>query len=284
MNTGAIRVMRDSTQSRGHPAAPDCDIIAPYRNGMFASTLAQVRARFPTQKVAWIDVNGGAPDDADILDVETGDATPAEAALWAKARHLLHPHAYPPIIYCNRATLTPVFNAMNAAGLAIGPGFRLWVATLDGTKRVPDMTGVTAVQYAGRGTNRRPLRRVGRLRRGVARTRQACTRARTRRAGTRRGRPHRRRAHVPPRRLARPRHRRGRHRARTHARRQTVRPLRASAARLHRHRELEHADASRDDVRDVHLTVTVASGAATAPLTARPPCCSTQRGPGGSLR
>ena len=78
--------------------------------------------------------------------------------------------------------------------------------------------------------------------------------------------------------LARPRHRRGRHRPRTHARRQSQRPLRASAARLHRHRELEHADASRDDLRDVHLTVTVASGAATAPLTARPPCCSTQRG------
>jgi hypothetical protein len=142
------RIMRDSTTLNDIPRA-GTDIVAPYRNGMFSSTLGQVRVRFPTQPVAWIDVNGSAASNSDILDVETGDATPAGAALWAKARHLLHPGAYPPIIYCNRATLTPVFNAMNAAGLAVGPGFRLWVATLDGTKRIADMTGVTAVQYAG---------------------------------------------------------------------------------------------------------------------------------------
>ena len=38
---------------------------------------------------------------------------------------------------------------MNAAGLEIVKDFRLWIATLDGTKTVPDMTGVTAVQFAG---------------------------------------------------------------------------------------------------------------------------------------
>jgi hypothetical protein len=141
------RVMRDSTTLRDIPT--DCHIVAPYINGYYSSTLAQVRARFPHQGIAWIDVNGSRPDAADILDVEQGDATPAQAAIWAKARHQLHPHAYPPIIYCNRATLTPVFNALNAVGLAVGPGFRLWIATLDGTKRVADMTGVTAVQHAG---------------------------------------------------------------------------------------------------------------------------------------
>jgi hypothetical protein len=143
-----MRTMRDSTVLRDIPVQ-GTDIIAAYVNGMYASTLAQVRARFPHQQVAWIDVNGSRPDAAGILDVEAGDATPAEAALWARTRHTLHPGAYPPIIYCNRATLTPVFNTLNAAGLAIGPGFRLWIATLDGTKKVADMTGVTAVQYAG---------------------------------------------------------------------------------------------------------------------------------------
>jgi hypothetical protein len=34
-----------------------------------------------------------------------------------------------------------LFNAMNAAGLRIVHDFRLWIATLDGTKTVPDMTG-----------------------------------------------------------------------------------------------------------------------------------------------
>src|ERR1043165_8928837 len=38
---------------------------------------------------------------------------------------------------------------MTAAGHHIGRAFRPWVATLDGTKKIADMTGVTAVQYAG---------------------------------------------------------------------------------------------------------------------------------------
>jgi hypothetical protein len=144
----ANRVMRDSTVLADIPVH-GTDIVAPYVNGRYASTLTQVRARFPTAGVAWIDVNGTHPENAQILDVEQGDATPAEAALWARARHILHPHAYPPIIYCNRSTLTPVFNAMATVGLKAGAGFRLWIATLDGTKAVKDMTGVTAVQYAG---------------------------------------------------------------------------------------------------------------------------------------
>ena len=143
------RVMRDSTTLADIPVH-GTDIVATYRTGHIGvTTLAQVRARFPTQPIAWIDVDGSAPDTCGILDVETGDATPAGAVIWAKQRHQLHPGVYPPIIYCNRSTLTPVFNAMNAAGLHIGTGWRLWIATLDGTRTVPDMTGVTAVQWAG---------------------------------------------------------------------------------------------------------------------------------------
>jgi hypothetical protein len=68
---------------------------------------------------------------------------------WVRSKRLATPNAYPPIIYANRATLTPLFNAMNKAGLHIVHDFRLWIATLDGTKTVKDMTGVTAVQHAG---------------------------------------------------------------------------------------------------------------------------------------
>jgi len=42
-----------------------------------------------------------------------------------------------------------MFNAMNAAGLEIVKDFRFWIVTLDGTKKVADITGVTAVQFAG---------------------------------------------------------------------------------------------------------------------------------------
>src|SRR5207248_2474295 len=45
--------------------------------------------------------------------------------------------------------LTPVFNALNAAGMHVMRDFRLWPATLDGTRKLADMTGVTAVQARG---------------------------------------------------------------------------------------------------------------------------------------
>ena len=148
------RIMRDSTTLTDIPVH-DTDIVAVYRNGRYAVTLHQVRARFPTQPIAWIDVNGTRPD-ADVLDVEPGDVTPAGAVPWVKAKRLRQLQAthelYPPIIYCNRSTLTPLFNAMAAAHLHVGHDFRLWIATLDGkTRKVPDMTGVTAVQWAGQG-------------------------------------------------------------------------------------------------------------------------------------
>ncbi len=44
---------------------------------------------------------------------------------------------------------------MNEAGLHIVKDFRLWIATLDGTQAVHDMTGVTAVQYK-RARKRKP--------------------------------------------------------------------------------------------------------------------------------
>jgi hypothetical protein len=147
----APRIMRDSTHLADIPAA-GLDIVAVYANGRYATTEARVRARFPHIPIAWIDIDGTRPD-ADILDVETGDATPAGAVLWVKAKRLrqltaTHP-LYPPILYCNRATLTPLFNAMAGAHLHVVQDFRLWIATLDGTKRVADMTGVTAVQSRG---------------------------------------------------------------------------------------------------------------------------------------
>ena len=141
------RIMRDSTTLADIPTH-GLDIIAAYINGRYATTPAQVRAHAPNALIAWIDVNGSHPE-ADILDVETGDATVPVAVLWAKTHHHVNPGTYPPIIYCNRSTLTPLFNAMNFAGLHIGADFRLWPATLDGTTHLADMTGVTAVQSRG---------------------------------------------------------------------------------------------------------------------------------------
>jgi hypothetical protein len=140
--------MRDSTNLRDIPVH-GTDLVAGYVNGNFVATKEDF-ARFPGIPHVRIDVNGSAPAEAGVLDFEPGDRQdPAHCAIWAKQRRAALPGHYAPIIYCNRSSLTPVFNAMNAAGLQIVKDFRLWIATLDGTKTVPDMTGVTAVQFAG---------------------------------------------------------------------------------------------------------------------------------------
>lgn len=139
------RIMRDSTTAADIPGH-GLDLVAGYGNGRYKWADADWQ-RFPGIGHVYIDVDGSRPD-CGVLDVEQGDAPPSQAPVWVKARLAL-PHAYPPVLYCNRSMLTPLFNAMNAAGLHVVRDFRLWVATLDGTKTLPDMTGVAAVQYAG---------------------------------------------------------------------------------------------------------------------------------------
>jgi len=142
------RLMRDSTNLRDIPIH-GTDLVAGYVNGNFIATKEDF-ARFPGIPHVHIDVLGTDPEDAGVLDFETGNPrTPDMCANWAKRRKAAFPNHYAPVIYCDRGHLTPLFNAMNAAGLEIVKDFRLWIATLDGTKTVADMTGVTAVQFAG---------------------------------------------------------------------------------------------------------------------------------------
>jgi hypothetical protein len=138
--------MRDSTNLKDIPVH-GTDLVAGYVNGKFAATEADF-AGFPGVPHVHIDVLGTDPN-AGVVDCEQGDVDVHGAVTWAKKRKAAHPHGYPPIIYCDRSHLTPLFNAMNAAGLNIVKDFRLWIATLDGTQAVHDMTGVTAVQFAG---------------------------------------------------------------------------------------------------------------------------------------
>jgi hypothetical protein len=89
----------------------------------------------------------GSHPNAGVLDVEPGCAPVEVVRAWVRARKASLPRAYVPIIYCNRSFLTPIFNVLEAEGLHVVKDSRLWIATLDGTRRVYDMTGVTAVQY-----------------------------------------------------------------------------------------------------------------------------------------
>jgi hypothetical protein len=138
------RIGRDSTIAADIPVQ-GTQLAMGYVNGRYAWSV-QDWARFPDAGHVTIDVNGHAPT-ADVLDVESGDASVSQAPSWAK----LHNRAssFPAVIYCSRDILTPLFNAMDANGLRIGHDFKIWIATLDGTRTVADMTGVVAVQYAG---------------------------------------------------------------------------------------------------------------------------------------
>jgi len=142
------RLMRDSTNLKDIPIH-GTDLVAGYVNGNFIATEEDF-ARFPGIPHVHIDVLGTAPERAGVLDFEEGNPSTAEdCVIWAKRRRAAFPHRYAPVIYCDRSHLTPLFNAMKTAGLHIERDFRLWIATLDGTKTVDDMTGVTAVQFAG---------------------------------------------------------------------------------------------------------------------------------------
>ena len=139
------RIMRDSDRPSAIPIR-GTDIAAGYLTGP-GTWPAQAFVRFRRKERARIDCRGTVPRQADILDVEGGCSEVSRAASWVKERKAAFPGAYPPVIYCNRDTLTRVLPAMRAAGLRRVKDYRLWIATLDGTKRIPDMTGVIAVQY-----------------------------------------------------------------------------------------------------------------------------------------
>ena len=144
------RVMRDSTTAADIPIN-GTQLVAGYINGKYAWP-DEGYGRFPGIPHVFIDISGDHPH-AGVLDVEPGCAPIEAAPPWVRARRRLLPDAYPPILYANRTTLTPLFNALEADGLHVVRDFRLWIATLDGTRKVADMTGVTAVQYK-RGRNR----------------------------------------------------------------------------------------------------------------------------------
>jgi hypothetical protein len=138
------RIMRDSVTAADIPLA-GLDLVAGYGNGRYQWSPADW-ARFRGLPFARIDVLGTEPQGCGVLDVETGDATPGEAPGWVRSRRASHRGTYA-VLYCNRAGLPAVEEAMTSARMVLGTDYHLWVATLDGTKTLPDMAGVVAVQY-----------------------------------------------------------------------------------------------------------------------------------------
>lgn len=123
--------MWDSASGTFPPGAALCAL---YVNGAFA-----VRPVIYGRGRVWIDVTGRAANAASWLDVEQGDATPADVPGWLDARNIPDDQG----IYCSVDSVAAVEQA--AAGRPHG----LWVATLDGTvtPELPPVTGLlVAVQ------------------------------------------------------------------------------------------------------------------------------------------
>lgn len=89
-------------------------------------------SRFPGAiRIDQAPVNTPANELADVIDMETGAATlddlPAWVhAAWANFTAGTRPGQRAPTVYCSAASVTPVVNALTAAG--IGYGVNLWVA------------------------------------------------------------------------------------------------------------------------------------------------------------
>jgi hypothetical protein len=118
--------------------------VAAYANGHFEWTPQEVN-RF-TDHIN-IGVLANIPEQAKycrVLDVERFDALPSDAPAFIQERHAEgHDDA---TIYCDRATIPSVYQNCRAAGVTVP---RWWIATLDGTMRVPVPDGeLWAVQYA----------------------------------------------------------------------------------------------------------------------------------------
>ena len=83
---------------------------------------------FPNSYHGHINVTGD-PQTGNVLDVETGDATPANVAGWINTRLPATPD--PLLVYCNRSNLADVITFR--AGTKWHGRVWIWIATLDGT-------------------------------------------------------------------------------------------------------------------------------------------------------
>lgn len=118
---------------------PNPQMVAGYLNGLYAWTAADWNL-FP--HAVWVGISVRAAwTVGQVLDVETGDATPAEAPGWVSARRSA---GVDPSIYCNLATWPAVQAAFQAAGVA-EPHY--WIAHYDGQTAIP--AGAVAKQHTG---------------------------------------------------------------------------------------------------------------------------------------
>jgi len=132
----AYRKMFDSVNVENLPVNPD-NLYAGYVGGLYP-TFTQILHRFPKARVVSIAIN--ATEDAQVLDVETGDATPADVPGWLNRMRAQKRHNV--TVYTSRSNIDAVLAACDAAKVAHP---LIWAADWTGAPHA--VTGAVAVQY-----------------------------------------------------------------------------------------------------------------------------------------
>jgi hypothetical protein len=120
--------MYDSVDVKQIPVAAKA--VAGYVNGHWP-TFASLMARFPNAYRLSIAVN--ASTDAECLDIENGDATPAQAPAWVKRQ--LQRGTKRPVVYSSVSQMPAVLSALTTAGIKRSD-VRVWTAHYTGKAHV----------------------------------------------------------------------------------------------------------------------------------------------------
>ncbi|HEV2635537.1 MAG TPA: hypothetical protein VGX23_10360 [Actinocrinis sp.] len=136
-----MRTMFDGITPAEVPAG--AQLYAAYLDGNWADYPAMV-ARYPNAVHVSIAVSASY-DGGQVIDVENGDATPAESVTWVQARRRA---GADPTVYCSMSTWPSVKSAFSSRGVA-QPHY--WIAdySLGDNPAIP--AGAIALQYADRG-------------------------------------------------------------------------------------------------------------------------------------
>ena len=134
--TGATTIY-DSTNPSAIPAGQH---VATYSNGAFQASSSSVAGR---GNVLWIDTNGSNTH-ASALDVEPGDATPAQAAQWVNAKLTASPHS-DAIVYTFKSDWSSVQGQINTLPSWEQSHVKYWIADPTGTPH--NVAGASATQW-----------------------------------------------------------------------------------------------------------------------------------------
>ena len=128
-----MTALYDSTDPTKIPA--NAPMVAGYTSGLWP-TFGRLAGLFPN--AIRISIAIDATHDADVLDVEQGDATPADVVAWVNRQRS---HGADPTVYCSRVSMWPAVQAAVATARIAPPHY--WIADYTGVKHLVPGSSVT---------------------------------------------------------------------------------------------------------------------------------------------